>query len=526
MNGKLLKLLLITLVMTCVSTGYVKSQSLIDTYGNYAGSHSALLNPSLMTTSNVYADFGLNIGVNAGNNYFHIPSKDAYRAINDTTYKFSYEKIINGFPRYFDVDFNYGNNKPATANVNVDAVVLSGMYNFKGKHAVGFFARARANVNIHNLPSNILEIGMVGYSHSYSKTDGYLVDTTVYYTQYARDYSGKNLNLGVMAWSEFGLSYSTVVFHRLNHRIDLGVNAKLALAVGAVALNSKQLNYHLELGDDYGMNDSLWFFDNLEGGIAYSLPLDYDTPFSVDGKFNENLINNHITGYGGGIDIGVTYTCLRNFKTIGYSKRICEVTPMDYIWRLGFTILDLGAVHFGKDAEIAEFNAVNSVFNTKSFNNVSTVHQFTDVLTETFDSEIQKKGFWMGLPTSLSLQFDYSINRHFFVNATVIQPIAITRYHVSRDAQISLSPRFESHWCDVTIPVTVVNYERVLVGTAVRAAFLTVGTQNLLNLIGIGEIYGLDFYVSLKFNFNKGRCLSRDNDNCLSLYQTPKKHKK
>lgn len=526
MHGKLLKSLLMALIITCTSIDYVKSQSIVGTYGNHAGSHGALLNPSSLVTSDVYADFGLNFGLSAYNNYFHVPSADAFKSVFDKSFKMSYTKIINGFPRVFDLDFNYGSSKRATANIGADAVVLSGMYNFKNRHAVGFFARTRSNVSVHGFPSEILEIGMVGFDHSYRKINGDSADTTVYYTQYARDYSGKNVNVGVMAWSEFGLSYSTVVFNRFGHRLDFGVNAKAAMSVGAVALSSKKLDYHLELGDSIGMNDSVWFFDRMTGGMAYSLPLGYDTPFSVDGDFNDDLIKNRIAGFGGGIDIGVTYTRLRNSKAVGRLKRSCEISPVDYIWRLGFSVIDLGAVYFGNDAEVSEYDAKNAELNMERFDGINTVHEFMGVVNEAFDSEIEQKGFWMGLPTSLSLQFDYSFNRHFFVNAVVIQPVAITKYHVTRDAQMLLSPRFESQWFDVTIPVTVVNYNRLLLGASFRAAFLTVGTQNLLNLIGAGELYGLDLYVSLKFNFNKGKCLTGRYEDCLKPYHSSKKRKR
>ncbi|MCQ2306271.1 MAG: DUF5723 family protein [Bacteroidales bacterium] len=524
MNGKLLKSLLMVLMITCTSIDYVKSQSIVGAYGNHAGSHGALLNPSSLTTSGVYADFGLNLGLSAYNNYFHVPSADAFKSVFDKSFKMSYTKIINGFPRVFDLDFNYGSSKRATANVGADAVVLSGMYNFRGRHAVGFFARTRANVDVHKFPSEILEVCMVGFDHNYRINDGDPADTTVYYTQYARNYSGKNVNVGIMAWSEFGLSYSTVVFNRFRHRVDLGVNAKVAMSVGAVALSSKKLDYHLELGDSIGMNDSVWFFDRMTGGMAYSLPLGYDTYFTVDGDFNDDLIKNRIAGFGGGIDVGVTYTRLRNSRAEGRLKRNCEISPVDYIWRLGFSVIDLGAVYFGNDAEVSEYDTKNAELNTERFNDVNTVHEFMDVVNEAFDSEIERKGFWMGLPTSLSLQFDYSFNRHFFVNAVVIQPVAITKYHVMRDAQMLLSPRFESQWFDVTMPVTVVNYNRLLLGASFRAAFLTVGTQNLLNLIGVGELYGLDLYVSLKFNFNKGKCLTDRYEDCLKPYHVSKKH--
>lgn len=500
--------LLIIIIIYCTSINYVNAQSIADSYSNYAGSRGALLNPSFLTTSNVYADIGLGIGVSANNNYFHLPSKDLIGIIGKDSYQLSYRKTIYGLPRLFSVDFNFGNEKPANANVNVDALVISGMFNFKEKHAFGFFARVRSNINMKNIPNGMVELAAVGYNHRYNIDDGLLgMDTMVYYNQFARNYSNKNTNIGIMAWSELGFSFSKMIYSYGNSRIDFGGNAKLALATGAASFSISQLDYHLELGEDGNINDSLWFMDNAKGEMAYSLPVGYDTPFTIDKKMNPNLFGNYINGYGCGIDVGVTYTYKRNSDVERVVYRSCQVKPIDYQYRIGFSILDIGAVHFGKNkAETLNLETANSIVNTKNFDNINTVHEFTSVFSESFGSEIEKKGFWMGLPTALSLQFDYSFNKHFFINAVVIQPVNVFKFHVSRDAQVLVAPRFESRHIDISLPVTLLNYNRVLLGVSARFAFLTIGTQNLLNLIGYGEVYGLDFYVALKFNLNKGRC--------------------
>lgn len=517
MTIKFLKSILTILLIMCVSIDYVKSQSLIDIYGNYAGSRGAFLNPSSLTTSNVYADFGLNVGVNADNNYFHIPAKDAYRAIIAPTHKISYKKIISNLPRYFDVDFNYGSSKPVAANVVVDVAMFNGMYNFKDKQAVAFFARTRANVNLTNIPNKLIEIGMVGLSYTYRASDGYtMIDTTVQYTQYVGRYTPKNINIGVMAWSEIGASYSALVYNRYKHRIDMGVNAKIALAVGAAALSSLQCKYDLRLceGNEHKVLDSLWFFDDLSGSIAYSLPINYDASFSG----GDNLFNKPINGFGVGFDIGVTYTRLRNPMTVRGLKSSCFAEPIDYIWRIGLSVIDIGGVYFGKNnSEVTNYNCLSTILDTKRFNDINSVRQFMNLVNETFDAKITKKSFIMGLPTSVSLQFDCNISSNFFVNAIFIQPIPIMKYRVTSDAQLLISPRYESHNFDIAVPVTYLNYERLLVGASVRIAFFTIGTQNLLSLIGRGEVYGLDLYVSFKYNFRKGRCKIVDCD-CLDIY--------
>lgn len=497
-----------SLVIICISTSYLQSQSVIGTYGNYVGSDGALLNPASLMTSNVYADFGLSLNASAYNDYFHVKSKDLLNAVADKKYTASYTKTINGLPRLFDVDFDYGSNKPVSANVNVDALIFSGMYNFKNKFVLGFFARARSNVNVKKIPNSIVEIAIVGFDHSYSVGDGLFgIDTVIHYNQYARDYSNKNTDIGFMAWSELGVSYSKNIMNYGFERVDFGINAKLELAAGVAALSAEQFDYHLDLGEDGAVNDSLWFVDDIKGKMVYSLPVSYDVPFVNNGKINQNLFGKYINGYGLGFDIGVTYTSNRIADHKRSILNSCQIKPIDYQYRIGVSLLDIGAVYFGgNNAEIMDVNAANSVINTSGFTNVKTVHDFVNVLSDSLGAKTQKEGFWMGLPTAVSLQFDYSFNPHWFINAVVVQPVKFFRHHVTRDAQLLLSPRYESTYFDFALPVTLLNYNRVLLGASARFAFLTIGTQNILNLIGCGETYGLDIYVSLKFNFNKGRC--------------------
>lgn len=499
--------LLLSIFVICLSAYCAQSQSIAGFYGNYAGSYGALLNPASLTTSNVYADFGLNVNVLAYNDYFHLKSIDALKAINDKSYNISYQKIVSGLPRLFDFDFKYGSEKPASANANVDVVLLSGMYNFKNKFAVAFSVRARSNVNLINMPSSMLEIGAVGLNHHYDATAGSPgADTTVYYNQYARTYLNKNADIGVMAWSEFAVSYARNIYNQGYEQLDFGVNAKVALATGAAAISLKQLDYHLKLDENEIVNDSLWFMDNVNGSMAYSLPVGYDTPFKMKGDLSSGK---NLNGYGLDFDIGLTYTVSRTSRMNQNVMYNCQMKPIDYQYRIGVSVLDLGAVYFGGgNAEVMKVNATNSVINTKKFENINTVHEFVSTLGDSLETKIEKNGFWMGLPTAVSLQFDYSFNRHWFVNVVAIQPVNMFRYHVTRDAQLLLSPRYESVLFDFALPVTLLDYSRVLLGASARFAFLTVGTQNLMNLLGCGEAYGLDIYVALKINFNRGRCHS------------------
>ena len=50
------------------------------------------------------------------------------------------------------------------------------------------------------------------------------------------------------------------------------------------------------------------------------------------------------------------------------------------------------------------------------------------------------------------------------------------------------------------------DYQHPRIGASVRYHFLTIGTDELLGLLGFKHFTGLDFYVSVKINFSRGNC--------------------
>ena len=244
---------------------------------------------------------------------------------------------------------------------------------------------------------------------------------------------------------------------------------------------------------------------------AMSAPIDYSADFADGEVFDKNKI---VNGWGAGVDIGVTYTHKRDEKMAGVVKRPCTFPKIPYVWRLGVSLLDFGAIRYNKNARVYKiYSDTDKIFDVNKLEDVKDFDSMMDTITMTFydntDDSFAGDSFLMGLPTALSVQFDYNIYNNFYVNASWIQPVRFFEYSVSRPPQLVVEPRFESTYFDFTLPVTLYNYHRFLVGAEMRLAFLTVGTQNIFNFLKYGDSYGLDVYVALKFNLYKGKCLNR-----------------
>lgn len=478
----------ILFLMTFLVLGSTVSAQFWGMSSNYSGSRCLAVNPSLMTTSFVYADFGLNLGVAAYNDFAFVKTGDYHRLLRGEGLSDYY---VNGNQTPLGVVLN---EKPKNAYETLDFTVLSAMFSPNGKNAFGIFVNNRVYTDGKHIPWEVLEASIMTL-----EAGDYI----------GRNYKSKNTRLGVMAWSEVGFSYSATVYDRYYDKVDFGVTLKGLVGYAGVALDINDIDKDI-------LNADSSVIHKLDLMVAMSAPLDYNAAFSDGNVLN---LNGMPGGCGFGFDIGVTYTNKKDGKISRVVDRPCVEPRIYYNWRLGVSLLDVGAVRFANNARIYKLMTdTDKIFDVTRFDDVETMESLMDTLCGMFyenpeDAYVGDR-FLMGLPTALSVQFDYNIYRSFYVNATWIQPIRLFKYSSIRPAQLVVEPRFETRYFDFTVPVTFYNYEKIFLGAELRLAFLSVGTQNVFNFFGGGLSYGLDLYVALKFNLYKGKCFGGCHDAC------------
>ena len=466
----------------------LSSQSLIGTQSNYAGSNSLSMNPASMTTSDVYFDFSIiNVGMSLYNNYAYLKANDF------SSFIFSNE---HAFPTY-NIDgenFNfltYNNNdkRPYDIYESLDANVMRFMYNIDGRQSVAFSLNARAYTSGVDIPYEIPEIITKGLDDD----------------NFNGNYVSSDASVSTMEWAEVALAYSRKLYDRYHHRIDFGLSAKYLLGYSAAVGNINNLDYDIFYEDTIVVN-------KFDADIAYSLPINYNADFSSSSMFDNSIVR----GAGLAFDLGFVYTYKRNIAS--NERRIlasCMQSKLDYVWKLGVSLMDVGYIHFKNNAAVNSFRNDDKVqFNTYAFDDVK---QFKDVME--FMSTVYYNGdslaslaaneFSVGLPTTLRLQFDYNIKDNFYINATYIQPLKLMKYSVETLPQLMIEPRYESEYLEFSIPVTLQDYRHLLLGASARLGFITIGTQNISSYLGFGDVRGVDVFVSMKFNLTKGKCNDR-----------------
>jgi len=475
------RLYFVFLTVLFVLIAKTTSAQFLGTASNYAGSHVLAINPSLMTTSYCYADFGLNLRLLAYNDMFFLPSGEILSTLKSSKYSYKFEYDGN----LYDIGFLINKN-PKKVNETLDFAVLSGMRNIDGKQSVGAFLNMRLYTDAYRIPWEIPEMMIVSFDNG---------------DYFNKDYKSKNWDISTMTWSEIGLSYSRVIYERYNDKIDVGATVKGLLGYDAAVLHVNNIDYEI-------LNKDSAFVKSIDADIVYSLPLDYDKKFA-DG----NILNlEGINGHGMGFDFGVTYTRKKNTDIPRKVKRACSYPITPYQWRFGLSFLNIGAIRFNNGARSHNISGdVNTVVDFSVFNDIQTINNLFDTLDMIFaDGDVSSSNgaIRVGLPTVFSMQFDYNISHGLFVNASWLHPLKLMKYSVRRAALLMVEPRYERQLFEISLPVTFYNYEKVFVGLSARVGFITIGTHNLLNIIGIRNAYGLDFYLALKFNLHKGSCAS------------------
>jgi hypothetical protein len=445
------------------------------TTSNYAGSTGVLLNPTSITTSKLYQDINIaSIDIFFENNYAYIPQKD-----------YALFKLISGksLPKYGPDDLPFDHYTEKNNKFIYSSQLIKGPSYMVavGRSAYAIHTGARMLTSAYDIPLEIANFGYYGIKYT---------------PQHNINYNSSNFGTATLAMGEIGLTYA-YDFRKISMETwSAGITVKRLFSVGGGYLRTNNVDYIV-------LNDSTINFKNLNAEVGYSLPLDYsNNDFPDSGPL--------IKGGGFGFDIGVTF----QNKALSYQKRriskLCRQRYIDYYYRIGVSLLDVGFVNFNKNAEVQTFDNVSQYWMNIDTLNYINVNHLTSSLSQVFygdpNASHTADKVRIYLPTAFSVQADVKIYRNFYAGAVFISPVRLGKSFIRRPAQIALIPRYENHDIEFSLPLSLYDYHHFRLGAAVRYRMLTFGSDDLLGLFGINDFTGIDFYIAFKINFRKGYC--------------------
>ncbi|NTW32679.1 MAG: hypothetical protein HGB12_08655 [Bacteroidetes bacterium] len=291
-----------------------------------------------------------------------------------------------------------------------------------------------------------------------------------------------------MAWDEIGVSAARELISKRGNIVKVGITVKDLKGFAGIYF----LNNDMKL---YVPNSTDLFFNNINAKYGYSINLD-------------NPINPQ--GTGKSVDLGITIekkAPLKKRKIIPCPGYCNKNIALQYKWKLGFSLIDIGYIRF-KDARTFQFDNKSDKWYNFNQVNISSISGFDTTLSEHFnDSPIPLQTgnkFTMLLPWAASIHYDYNIGNNFYVNGTWMQRIPhFGLPGVDRVNSIAITLKYDYSRFGFAIPIVFYNYLLPRIGLTIRLNnFMIVGTDKLGAFIG-NRLSGEDIYMAFKINVLK-----------------------
>jgi hypothetical protein len=448
-----MKKILVILVSMAVCGRSLAQQMLGIQNSNYAGIQGSLLNPSSLADSKLKWDLNIASFDEVFDNNFLYASRNSLHFLG-------FKKIISGgihedlFGTHFDPQQI---NKLYNVSFSGEVLGPSFFVKIAGKHEIGLTTSARAFVDVNNITGNLAQ-----------NFFDYFVGKDLWSTG-LHDNSAR---LNAMAWLQYGLRYATVVYSDAQNEIKAGVTLNYLQSNFGAYFKNTHINYKI-------VDTANFIFG----------------PSSIDyGRTDINRYSNFNNGHGFGVDLGLTYV----HRDPGRD---------DYLYRIGVSLIDLGAVNFKGNAAAYHLQTDSADFRNWHQLKFASNTQFDQSLSAVFyggDStrSLAASHFKMGLPAALSMQADWNVSGHYFINATIIKGFGHGGGQgVIRPDVYSITPRYESRWVEVSVPLSLISYGNIRprMGIAARYRYFFIGGDAPGSLLKLNSLQGVDFYTGVHF---------------------------
>ncbi len=406
---------------------------------NYSGVHGVIFNPSSVVDSRFRSDINLfSISSFLGSNYFSLDIGTVLKAEDG-----------------FNIDGNFSQNSRDDNQffLNMDILGPSVMFNLNRKNSIALTTRARAFFNLNNINGELYE----------SLTNNFDQDENF-------DFQVNDLSGTMHVWGEFGLTYGRILMERESNFLKGGISLKYLQGAGSLFANSPSIT-----GNYDASAESL----TTTGSLSYG-----NTPgFDVEDLSFSNLSS------GIGVDLGLTYEYRPDFYEDTISKKLNK-----YKFKVGVAVTDLGSISY--DGSSVTTYDLNNTVDTGQFGDEDTEGN----LEENYQGVEEIKAAQINLPSAFHVMADYQLRKRLYLSVQgSFSLIAADKEFANRIINtFTASPRLETRWLSIYLPVSLRQYDGLSMGAGIRFGPLMMGSGSAIsNLIGSSS-KTTDIYAGLK----------------------------
>jgi hypothetical protein len=284
------------------------------------------------------------------------------------------------------------------------------------------------------------------------------------------------------SWIEIGGTYGKILKEKEHHIVKWAANVNLLGGMNGFYLDSRSLEFTPFDSTQLIVRamDQTWAHAMRPGGG------------SIFG----------FRGIGLSTTLGITY--INHPNRGAFDCNMSNDRQKKYKYRLGASLLDLGTIYYFNQAEVTRVQTPDErVWNGIDSLQFTTIQSLDSQLVNRIGGTIESKNFNVWLPLGASVQFDYQVRANLFANLSWVNRIHFAANEVARENQLNASVRYERRRYEANLNLSFFEYKQPSMGLGLRYRFLVIGSDRLLETLGLTEEKSFDVFFGLKFQFCK-----------------------
>ena len=428
----------------------------------YAGSLGIYNNPA----SGIHSHFNWDLTL------FSVQSKSSTNSFTST-------KSLLSLPEA-DIYLSNGD-KQRYVHLSQDVHLLNGRVKLNQRKAIAFGFNTRNYIHIKSKSFKFIDT--ISNINSFLK-----------YNRPAPSIGGKVTN---NTWAEIYASYSQVLRKTNFDQLSAGITLKAVRGLSGIYLHVDQMNFK-EITQPG--SSPTYVVTDPNGKYGYSSNYDKIQDNNSSSK-NENDFLAYTQG-SLGFDLGVEYLIKSDYAPL-YDD---EAEKLEYNWKIGLSVLDLGKNLFKHGKISRQFNGVLTDVTEEDlenkFSSPGDLQDFYDSL-ETVVQQLQSPGadFYIWQPTRLVINIDRPIGENFFINGELSINLFSThnkkRFNTREINMLTITPRYEKGMLGLYLPVQLNTQGQLWIGSAFKAGPLLVGIHDWRWLISKNKVFNGGAYIAL-----------------------------
>jgi hypothetical protein len=278
-------------------------------------------------------------------------------------------------------------------------------------------------------------------------------------------------------WLEGNLNYSRVIKATTTGNLSAGITLQIAKNVSGAYTRINRISF---LETALTPTDTVYTFTGGAGSYAYSSNYDATTPYNNLQENINQMIKSGTTSLG--LSVGLEYIKYNQSSSAG------ENEPNPYRWKLGFSIMDIGASSFKTSEYTGYFsnpsNTINDDDLSQKLTNINSAQDLRDSLATLFGTTTPlPPTFKINQPTRMIINIDRNFGNHFYVNGQLSlnfrSSANFNKFNTRELSLLSITPRWETLAWGIFLPVQYNTQGQIWMGAAIKMGPLVAGIHSL-----------------------------------------------